>query len=125
MNAAAAGLCAGGATEVLVPGCVTVAVKRGMSRPSACTHTPGKARDLIRQGAELAMGRLGRIEPLRLRSPVLFREVLEKPTFDPENPSAHSRVIDGRTREIEGEDTLDVLFRIYPNFRRDWQPAPW
>ena len=29
------------------------------------------------------------------------------------------------TREIEGDDILDVLFRIYPSFRRDGQPGPW
>lgn len=111
--------------EALVPGCVTVPVKSGLSRLSAFTHTPAKARDLIRQGAELAIGRVGKVEPLRLASPVRFREVLEKATFDPENPPPHSRIIDGRTREIEGTDILDVLYKIYPSFRRDWQAPPW
>jgi D-amino peptidase len=111
--------------EILIPGCVTVPVKSGMSRLSAFTHTPAKARELIRRGAELALARVGKVEPLKLTSPVRFREVLEKATFDPENPPPHSRVIDGRTREIEVKDILDVLFKIYPSFRRDWEPSPW
>jgi D-amino peptidase len=111
--------------EQLVPGCVTVPVKCGLSRLSAFTHTPAKARELIRRGAEQALGRLGTVEPLRLTSPVLFREVTEKPAFDPENPPPHSRVVDSRTREIEGTDILDVLCMIYPSFRRDWQPEAW
>ncbi len=111
--------------EQLVPGCVTVPVKCGLSRLSAITCAPAKARDLIRRGAEAAMGRVGKVEPLRLTSPVLFREVREKPSFDPEQPPPHSRVLDCRTREIEGTDILDVLYKIYPDYPRDWRPQPW
>ncbi|MBN2450130.1 MAG: M55 family metallopeptidase [Lentisphaeria bacterium] len=111
--------------EALVPGCVTVPVKCGLSRLSAVTWPPAKARDLIRRGAEKAMERIGKVDPLVLSSPVLFREVREKTDFDPENPPPHSRVIDARTREIEGENILDVMHRIYPRYRRDWRPEAW
>lgn len=108
--------------EALIPGIVTVPVKAGMSRLSACTTAPSKARDLIRRGAEKALDRVGQIEPLKLSGPVLFRDVREEPTFDSENPPPFSRVIDERTREIEGEDITDVMHKIYPRFRRGWVP---
>lgn len=111
--------------EELIPGCVTVPVKCGMSRRSAFTVSPAKSRDLIRAGAAKALKQIDRIEPLKLGSPVVFREIRETATFDPETPPEHSRILDARTREIEGEDILDVMFKIYPRYRRDWQPAEW
>jgi len=111
--------------EQLVPGCVTVPVKCGLSRFSAITYSPQKARDAIRRGAEEAVKRIGQVEPLRLESPVLFREVRVEPSFDPENPPPHSRVIDCRTREIQGSDIIDVMRKIYPRYPRDWQAPAW
>ncbi|NOY82732.1 MAG: M55 family metallopeptidase [Kiritimatiellaeota bacterium] len=111
--------------EELVPGCVTVAVKCGLSRFSSVTWPPAHACDLIRRGAEKAMQQAGRIAPLKLDSPVLFREVRRQPSFDPENPPPHSRVIDCRTREIEGKDIIDVMHKIYTRFPLDWQAPVW
>ena len=111
--------------ERLVPGCVTVAVKCGMTRLSTMSWPPAKSRELIREAAEEAMACVGKVEPLTLTSPVLFRDVREQPTFDPESPPAHSRVIDSRTREIEGDDIIDVMHRIYTGYDREWQPTRW
>ena len=111
--------------EELIPGCITVAVKWGTSRLSALTHAPTKAREMIREGAERAMSKIGEIEPLKLESPVLFRDERVEPTFDEESPPEHSRVIDVRTREIEGEDIIDVMHKIYARYPRGWQPLDW
>jgi len=111
--------------EELVPGCVTVPVKYGTSRFSALTVSPQKARELIRVGAERAMSKIGEVEPLKLESPVLFRDERIDAVFDEENPPADSRVIDAHTREIEGESIIDVMYKIYPSYPRDWRPLQW
>jgi|APSaa5957512622_1039677.scaffolds.fasta_scaffold03440_2 D-amino peptidase len=111
--------------EALVPGCVTVPVKAGMSRLSACTVAPARARDMVRRGAERAFDSIGKVAPLKLETPVVFREVREKPTFDQENPPAFSRVLDERTREIEGDDIIDVMHKIYPRYQRDRPEPDW
>jgi len=107
--------------EELVPGCVTVAVKTGASTLSATTYAPAKARELIRAGAEKAMSVVGKIEPLSLQSPVVFREEYYEPKFDPEKPPAVGRVIDPHTREIEADNVIELLYSKY-GYSRDWKP---
>jgi D-amino peptidase len=108
--------------EALIPGLVTVPVKVGLSRLSALQRTPAQAREMIREGAERALKVVGEIAPFRLASPILFRDERVKPTFDEENPPPHARVIDAHTCEIEGEDIIDLMYKIYPGYPRDWRP---
>jgi len=107
--------------EELIPGCVTVAVKTGMSLFSARALAPARARELIRKGAEEAMARIGEVKPLQLGTPILFREERYESSFDHENPPAHSRVIDSHTREIEAGDIIDLMYKLY-SYPRDWKP---
>jgi D-amino peptidase len=108
--------------EQLLPGIVTVPVKVGLSRLSALQWTPAQAREEIRDGAERALKVVGQIAPLRLESPILFRDERVKPTFDEEDPPPHSRVIDTHTREIEGEDIIDLMHKMYTGYPRGWKP---
>ena len=107
--------------EALIPGCVTVPVKTGLSRKSAMTLTPTKAQQAIRAGAEEAMARIEQVKPFKLDGPILFREERMNPDFDAENPPPHSRVVDCHTREIEATDMLDLMCILY-GYPRDWQP---
>jgi D-amino peptidase len=107
--------------EELIPGVVTVPVKTGMSRLSARHVPPARARELIREGAEAAAGVVGAIEPLKLEGPILFRDERVEPTFDEENPPEHSRVLDAHTRQIEAQDIIDLMYKIY-SYPRDWKP---
>ena len=107
--------------EELVPGCVTVAVKAGFSLHAARTWTPARAREMIREGAEEAVKRIGRIEPLKLKGPILFREEWHEPRFDAENPPEVGRVVDEHTLEIEAEDMVDLMYRKY-GYDREWRP---
>jgi len=112
--------------EALCPGCVTVAVKFGTSKHSALTMVPARARELIREGAARAAEALGRVEPLTLDSPVLFRDERVDPTWDEEAEEGEGvRVINAHVREIEGDDLMDVLIKIYPQYDRDFKPEPW
>jgi D-amino peptidase len=107
--------------ENLIPGIVTVTVKIGLSRQSAVQRTPELARELIREGAYQAMKLVGEIPPFKLESPILFRDERVEPTFDEENPPTHSRVLDAHTREIEADNIIDLMHKIY-NYPRDWHP---
>ena len=106
--------------EELVPGCVTVPVKVGLSERSALTWPPARACEMIREGAEEALKRVDQIEPLKLEGPIVFREEYHEPHFDPENPPAVGRIIDGHTREIEADDMVDLMYRKY-GYDREWR----
>lgn len=105
----------------LVPGCVTVAVKEGQSELSAITTAPAKAREMIREGAAEAMGKVREIEPLHLESPVVFREEFHEPVFDPDTPPKAGRIVDPHTREIEAANMIELMYLKY-NYDRTWTP---
>ncbi len=112
--------------EALCPGCVTVPVKFGTSKHSALTVVPERARELIREGAARAGEALDRVEPLTLESPVLFRDERVEPTWDEEAEDEEGvRVINAHVREIEGDDLMDVLIKVYPQYDRNFKPEPW
>ena len=109
--------------EQLIPGIVAVPVKVGLSQKCALQLTPAKAQEMIRAGAEEAAKRAKEIEPFKLESPIVFRDERVEPTFDEENPPPHSRVINAHVREIEAEDIIDLMYKIY-NYPRDFSPPP-
>lgn len=110
--------------EQLIPGIVSAPVKVGLGRTSALHRTPAEARQIIREGAQRATKVIRDIKPFKLASPILFRDERVEPEFDEEKPPEHSRVLNARTREIEGQDIIDLLQKIYPSYRRGWKPLP-
>ena len=77
--------------EALVPGVVTAVVNEGVRRGSASSLTaeenkrdsgaavhlaPEAAREVIRRGAEEAIGRIGKVKPFRLDPPYTVESVL-------------------------------------------------
>lgn len=97
----------------LIPGIVTVAVKRGLSRRSAVSWAPQKARDMIRAGVQRAIEQRDRIEPLRFNPPLLFRDERYDETWTKPSDNPDIRVINPRTREITADDIMDLLNKIY------------
>jgi D-amino peptidase len=119
-------LCTGDAwacreAEQLVPGCVGAAVKYGCSEQSALTFTPARAREIIEEAAERAMGVISQVKPLEPGSSVVFRREMYEVSFDPESPPRNARVLDAHTMEIDASDMKDLLDRVY-GFDPDWQP---
>ena len=55
-----------------VPDIEGIVVKEGLSRTAALTLSPAKARDLIREGARKAIGRVGSIATFTIPSPYTF-----------------------------------------------------
>jgi D-amino peptidase len=108
----------------LIPGVVTAPVKVGLSRLSTMTRAPQEAQDLIRRRMEEAMGRIGQIAPFKLETPILLREEWEQPVYDEWNPPPHSRVLDSRTREVEGADIIDLVNKLY-GYDPAFQPLPY
>ncbi len=106
--------------EELIPGIVTVPVKIGTSKFSAVQCPPATACGMIREAAEQAMKVIGDVEPFKLESPILFRDERNEATFDEEDPPEHSRVINAHTREIEAEDIVDLMHKIY-GYPKDWR----
>ncbi len=113
--------------EELCPGCVTVPVKYGTGRHSALTLVPERACEVIREGAQRAAEAIGRVEPLTLESPVLFRDERVEPTWDEETDAEEEgvRIINAHVREVEGDDLMDVLMKMYPQYDRDFKPEQW
>ena len=110
--------------EELIPGIVTVAVKVGTGLLGALTLAPREARERVREGAAAALARVGEVQPFRVDYPLVFREERHDPTFDEWNPPAHSRVLDPRTREIDADDIIDLMNKLY-GYDPQWRPLPY
>jgi D-amino peptidase len=110
--------------EELCPGCVTVPVKIGLGLTSSLTVTPAKAQEMIREGAQEAMSRIGQVKPLTIEGPVLFRQEWHKPLFDPEKPPRYGRVLDSHTHELDAENMVDFMNKMY-GFDPDYRPLWW
>jgi len=97
----------------LIPGIVTVAVKRGLSLRSAVSWAPQKAREMIRAGVQEALELKDKIQPLRFEPPLIFRDERYEETWKTSSENPDIRIIDAKTREISADDILDLLHKIY------------
>lgn len=105
----------------LCPGCVGVAVKRGLSTFSARTYPPAKAQELIRAGAAKALKAAAKVKPFKLASPVHFRCEMKEPVYDTDKPPAGFRVLDSHTIETKAKDVIELFIRLY-KYPPDFQP---
>jgi hypothetical protein len=64
------------------------------------------------------MGLIREIKPLDLGTPLHFRDVREEPTFDPEKPSEPWDIIDSRTREVDADNVIDLMEKMYGYAKR-------
>ncbi len=107
--------------QQLCPGCIGAATKIGTGPLSALTCPPARAREIIEEGARRAMSVIGQVKPLKLDSPVVFREEHDSQLFDEERELPDRRVINSHTQEIEAETILDVM-NIKYGHDPDWKP---
>ena len=99
--------------EELIAGIETTAVKRGLSRLSAVSWPAPKVREMIHRDVQEGMKRIGEIQPLRLESPLLFRDERYDETWTKSSASPDVTVIDHSTREVRADDILDLLHKVY------------
>jgi len=97
----------------LIPGIVTAAVKRGLSRRSAVSWPAEKAKQMIRAGVKDALRKRSEIQPLRFEPPLLFRDERYDETWAKPTGGADTRIIDHNTREIKADDIPDLLQKLY------------
>jgi D-amino peptidase len=98
--------------QAYVPDIEGVVVKEGLSRTSALTLAPAKARTLIREGARRAMGLVGKIRPYTVAPPYDFRtQYLAAQSADDKARRPEVERIDLHTVKVSGEDFLDVISR--------------
>ncbi len=97
----------------LIPGIVTAAVKRGLSRRSAVSWAPQKARDMIRDGVKQALEQRDKIKPVRFDPPLIFRDERHDDTWKKPSDNPDISVINPRTREVKADDIMDLLNKMY------------
>jgi D-aminopeptidase len=97
----------------LIPGIVTVTVKRGLSRRSAVSWPAQKARDMIYEGVQQALKQRDNIQPLRLKPPLVFRDERYDETWTKPSKNPDINIIDPRNREVRADDIMDLLNKIY------------
>ena len=95
-----------------VPDIEGVIVKEGLSRTSALTLAPAKARALIREGARRAMSQIGKIRPYTVPPPYDFRtQYLAAQSADDKARKPDVERVDLHTVKVSGEDFLEVISR--------------
>ncbi|MFW6107225.1 MAG: M55 family metallopeptidase [bacterium] len=107
--------------EELCPGCVAVAVKRGLGLFAARTLAPQRAQERIRDGAARALQAAAEVEPLTLEPPLRLRCEMKGPAYDPEKPPSHGTVVDAHTLEVEAADIIELTNKVF-GYPPDWQP---
>lgn len=97
----------------LIPLAVTVAVKKGITRSSAISLAPSRAREVIRDGVEKAVAnhRAHPIEPLVWQGPyVLEKRFFTSTAADRYENLPNAERIDSLTVQIKGDDILDIIY---------------
>jgi D-amino peptidase len=98
----------------LIAGIETVAVKKGYSRHFAACIPPQRAREMVRQGAANAVGKIKKITPLRLTPPYIWRDELFSQAYEPGVTQAGSAVvIDRNTREFRADNIIDLVCKAF------------
>lgn len=88
----------------------TVAVKQGIGRQFARCIQPEKARQMIRESAEKAMGRIGEAEPFKVATPVTIRlEFYRSDMADGVANRPGTTRIDARTVERTVDSVREIL----------------
>ncbi|MBC8456940.1 MAG: M55 family metallopeptidase [Deltaproteobacteria bacterium] len=94
------------------PGIGSVIVKWGVSRTSAITLAPMKARQLIQEGATRAMSKIGSIPPVTINPPYEFKtEYLEEQSAESKAKRSDVERLDARTVRIVAETLIDLARR--------------
>ena len=101
--------------EALIPGVVTVAVKRGLSRFSAVSIPPVRARRLIEDGVRKALSRVDKVKPFKIEPPYVYREyVFRAPKIEAlvSNPDRLPKSYE-LVREVHAETAEQLIKRVW------------
>jgi D-aminopeptidase len=86
--------------------------KKGISRTSALSLAPLKARELLRIGGKMAMGKIGEIEPFTIDPPYEFiTEMREEQAVDAKAKRADVERLDSHRYKIVGDTLIEIAHR--------------
>jgi D-amino peptidase len=97
----------------IVPEVEAASVKEGLARYTCITMSAQAARDLIREGAQRAMEKIGKIRPYRIEGPVTIEYEYTTRNSLPDDAGKRpgAKVIDDRTIRYEGKDFMEAWIR--------------
>ena len=91
-----------------IPGVTTIEVKKGLSCEGGILLPKEKAHALIRQGAAKAVQQTRKVQPFKVKHPVVMRlELVSRGRVPIESP--HVRAVDGRTYEVRAATVEEAL----------------
>ena len=96
--------------SAILPGAVTVEVKKGLDVEGGILLSMDRAHEMIRSGAAEAVRKCGKVEPYRIPPPVELRlELVSRGKIPAHRPGV--TVIDGRTYSVSAE-TVEAALRL-------------
>jgi D-amino peptidase len=97
----------------IAPDAEVAAVKEGLGRYTCISMSAPAARELIRQQAQRAMQKLGKIKPYRIEGPVSIEYEYTTRNSLPMDAGLHTgaEVLDDRTIRFNGKDFLEAWIR--------------
>ncbi len=94
------------------PNIVSVMTKKGLSRTSALSLAPAKARELLRAGGKTAMAKIGEIQPFTIAPPYEFiTEMHDEKTVDAKAKRAKVERLDSHKYKVVGGTLIDIAQR--------------
>ncbi|MCZ6678289.1 MAG: M55 family metallopeptidase [Candidatus Poribacteria bacterium] len=95
-----------------VPNIVSVMTKRGISRTSALSLAPVKARELLRTGGRKAMGKIDEIEPYTIEPPYEFiTEMRDEKAVNAKAEREDVERLDSHKYKVVGETLIEIAQR--------------
>ena len=99
-------------TQGYVPNIVSVMTKKGLSRTSALSLAPLKARELLRIGGKMAMEKIGEIEPFTIKPPYEFiTEMREENAADAKAKRADVERLGSHKYKVIGDTLIEIAQR--------------
>jgi D-amino peptidase len=99
--------------EEFIPGVVTACVKFGLSVEGGRLLSAEEAHALITEKAAEAVGKAGRIQPVRLEPPIVARlERFSRGRLPVRGDRPYVKIIDGRTYEVTAETVEEAVHRL-------------
>ncbi|MCM8768036.1 MAG: M55 family metallopeptidase, partial [Candidatus Omnitrophica bacterium] len=97
--------------ESFIPEVETVCVKKAIHHQLAITLHPEKARKLIKEGTKRAIEKIGKIKPIKINPPYVFKAQFLNSTTTYHFTHSYSNIkkIDEYTIEIKGDDLLETV----------------
>jgi len=97
----------------LIPNIETVAVKKGLSRFSAVSIPPKRAREMIKEGVKRAMKKIDKIKPFKLQPPLVWRNEYYSERYSADALSAVPEAVESNVSEYRADDVITLVKMVF------------